>query len=388
MVDWIGRLADITNEWLKGVDFGPLSDAFANLSEALRNLFGSAEDEGADFYKNIILPIAQWTIEEALPKMLNGIAKVIQWFADHPEAAQTLLAIGASIAIVVTKIILIISFVKKVSKVIGAVKTIVTLLGSTTSLIIAGIIVAVVAVIAVIILVLTHLDDIKAWWKKLPTVVKAPLGIVVGIITGIVATVKNLFLNVIEYVKNNWNAAIKTFKEITKGLSDFIKKFSKGDFKGAMKALVNVVISLLNGMIDSAGNALNAIWGIIKSFINGIGSAVKAVGKVIGKDWGFKVTSSIDLSKHHISKLAEGGVVTKPTNAIVGEGRYNEAVIPLGNSPQLNEMLDKFAAKVTERPINTTVYIGDKKWNTFTQKSARLGQRSLGNAVIGGGYYG
>ena len=51
--------------------------------------------------------------------------------------------------------------------------------------------------------------------------------------------------------------------------------------------------------------------------------------------------------------MAEGGVVTGPTAAVIGEGHYDEAVIPLDNSPQMNEFANSIADK-----INTTEQVG------------------------------
>lgn len=39
-----------------------------------------------------------------------------------------------------------------------------------------------------------------------------------------------------------------------------------------------------------------------------------------------------------LPKMATGGVVSSPTVALVGEGRYPEAVVPLGESPQFGQM--------------------------------------------------
>ncbi len=48
----------------------------------------------------------------------------------------------------------------------------------------------------------------------------------------------------------------------------------------------------------------------------------------------------------NVTGLAKGGVVTGPTLAMVGEGKYPEAVVPLGNSPQFASMQDTLAEVV------------------------------------------
>ena len=49
-----------------------------------------------------------------------------------------------------------------------------------------------------------------------------------------------------------------------------------------------------------------------------------------------------------IPQMAKGGVVASPTVAMVGEGRYPEAVVPLGSSPQFAEMKDDIANAVIQ----------------------------------------
>ena len=57
-------------------------------------------------------------------------------------------------------------------------------------------------------------------------------------------------------------------------------------------------------------------------------------------------------------QLANGGVTTGPTFALIGEGNYNEAVIPLGNSPQFatmkGEIADEVARKLSQTPYSTS----------------------------------
>lgn len=47
-----------------------------------------------------------------------------------------------------------------------------------------------------------------------------------------------------------------------------------------------------------------------------------------------------------VPAMATGGVVDAPTVALVGEGRYPEAVIPLGDSPQFRDMKSEIVASV------------------------------------------
>lgn len=61
-----------------------------------------------------------------------------------------------------------------------------------------------------------------------------------------------------------------------------------------------------------------------------------------------KFSMSGSASLNNMPKLATGGVVTRATMAMIGEGRYDEAVIPLGNSPQMTIMKNDIANAVVQ----------------------------------------
>lgn len=56
--------------------------------------------------------------------------------------------------------------------------------------------------------------------------------------------------------------------------------------------------------------------------------------------------NSSNSNTNGVTGLATGGVATGPTLAMIGEGKYPEAVVPLGNSPQFISMQDTLAETV------------------------------------------
>lgn len=54
-------------------------------------------------------------------------------------------------------------------------------------------------------------------------------------------------------------------------------------------------------------------------------------------------------STPNVPAMASGGVVSSPTVALIGEGHYREAVVPLGNSPQFKTMKDDIANEVLQK---------------------------------------
>ena len=58
--------------------------------------------------------------------------------------------------------------------------------------------------------------------------------------------------------------------------------------------------------------------------------------------------SAIAAVRSNVPKMATGGVISAPTMALVGEGRYPEAVVPLGSSPQFASMKTDIANAVLQ----------------------------------------
>ena len=79
-----------------------------------------------------------------------------------------------------------------------------------------------------------------------------------------------------------------------------------------------------------------------------LGTAVPIIGAAIGL--------GIASIKAAIPALATGGIVDQPTVAMIGEGKYSEAVVPLGNSPQFKTMKEDIAASVVSSLAQTPSY--------------------------------
>lgn len=94
------------------------------------------------------------------------------------------------------------------------------------------------------------------------------------------------------------------------------------------------------GLIVSALTAAAAGW----MLYHGVATAGVAV-PIILTAAGIGVASI----KGMMPKMATGGVVDDTTIAMIGEGHYSEAVVPLGNSPQFREMKESIASEVARK---------------------------------------
>ena len=393
--NWFMRIIISTQQWASKLNLEPIVSSLANLSSALRTFLSMIGDTLESLYTNVIQPLGKKVIEEIIPAVINKIADILNYLGEHPEVADTLLAIAAAIGIVIGVIkgaSAIISIVQTIATTCEGLSTAIGLVAAATGLAswqVWLIIAAIVAVIAVIVLVVTHLDEIKEWMQtNVPYLYQA--------IQLFGQVIKNTFQFIWDIIKTVLNWVWTTIKDVFGSIFKFVKNIFMdfiyflnaifaGDWKEAGKYLVNILIDVVQFAIDIIVDAVNFVLGLISGIINAVGSAANYIGKAFGQDWGWNVDIRIDKSKLQIPKLATGGVVSGPTQAMIGEGKYHEAVIPLGNSPQLEEMLDKFADKVNQQgPTEVRVYIGGDEWDAFTYKSSLRGANKLGAPILGG----
>lgn len=241
-----------------------------------------------------------------------------------------------------------------------------------------------------------------------------------GLLSSIVTLVKNVVTTVIDMVR----PAIETIGELlqpiyplitgiinaiigaVRGLVDAVNGLLTGDlsavFKGFMKILMGIVeavmnlgAGIVNTIISVIVSAINAIGRLVYGFIKGVIDAINAVITLVG-------ISSIRYPRESLFiiqnvpqivppafdySFGAGGVVTGPTRALIGETGRDEAVIPLDNSPQMLDLIDKIADKVNQGGETVVkVYIGDREWDAFTYESAQRGSQLVGAQpiVIGG----
>ncbi|CEQ27117.1 hypothetical protein [Paraclostridium sordellii] len=139
-------------------------------------------------------------------------------------------------------------------------------------------------------------------------------------VSNIFSGVKNVFKGIIDFVAGvftgNWSRAWNGVKEIFKGAFQCLT--------GIAKAPLNGVIGLINMAIDG----LNSISFTAPSWVPFVG----------GKHFG------VHLPK--MPYLAKGGIIDKPTQAVVGEAG-TEAVVPLeNNTGGLNLLANKLSERI------------------------------------------
>lgn len=98
-----------------------------------------------------------------------------------------------------------------------------------------------------------------------------------------------------------------------------------GLFQDAGKWLIQAVIKGLTKIGSTAANFANNIWRAVKSVIN---SGIRRLNSLLEFTINPPIGPSIHINPPNIPQLAAGGIVTRPTLALIGEAGP-EAVVPL-----------------------------------------------------------
>ena len=268
------------------------------------------------------------------------------------------------------------------------------------------------------------------WTGTLKPIVEKVIDIIGGVIEIILALWTNVLAPIIQYLIKVFGPAFKSvfvliwnivkqviddigdvlegLLTILGGVIDFIAGVFTGDWKRAWQGLVDIFVGIGNSIISIFEAAINAAKDIINVFIaaaytgvvgliNSIGGAIETVADVVfDKKIDLTISSPPfqipEITVPRIPEMARGGVVTSPTYLLAGEGRYNEAILPLDNSPQMEQLVQRIADAVDRdnksgngsgsSPVEVRVYIGGKEYDAFTYKAAKRGERIVGAQPI------
>jgi hypothetical protein len=165
--------------------------------------------------------------------------------------------------------------------------------------------------------VLPYLTKFADWAAKNPTLFLTVAGAIAAIAASIMAV--------------NLAMALNPFSAIAAGIAllvvGVIAAYNKFEtFRNVVRSVVNGIASYFEFMVNAWATAINLV-------IRGInlvkpGKDIPSIGKInIGRLGEEDATRG--LANSRIVALAQGGIVTAPTLAMVGEGGEPEAVIPL-----------------------------------------------------------
>lgn len=86
-------------EWLEDLDINPIAQAVERLSEGFRNLLKACGDKLKQAYKNVLLPLAKWTIEKAVPTVVNALSEALKFLGSVIKKIPVSVITGIAAAI-------------------------------------------------------------------------------------------------------------------------------------------------------------------------------------------------------------------------------------------------------------------------------------------------
>lgn len=202
---------------------------------------------------------------------------------------------------------------------------------------------AIMAILTPIIKILVNIIDVclQPLILVLEVLVEAILWVadIVAQAIDLVVRLLDWFINIFNGIINGVLAAIQwvvdAFRWLVSGVRDLMHTLGT--------VISNVFESIVNGIIWAINKVIGGIEWLINGALSLLNPLIKGLNYIPGVD-----IPALKVSLPKIPQLALGGVVTGPTILEAGEGKYDEAIVPLGDSPQLDDMLNRFAQKVDD----------------------------------------
>lgn len=334
-----------------------LTEAMAKLGEATEPIMAMLATLGAEILADLTPYFEEFAakylpdIADALSDVGEKIGKVITWIADNWELVSTLAAIVLGIAAALSIF----------STVMGVVNAV--MLASPVSWIVLAIVAAIAALVAIIVVVIKYWDEIKAATIYVWNVIKDAI---LAAVDKLKTAVQSGFTWIKDKIVNPIQEAFTTVKTV-------------------FTNMVNTIKEKLNNAKDAVKNIVDKIKGFFK-FEWSLPKLKVPKFSITPSGWAVG-----DLLKGVIPKLsvawnARGGVFDKPTlfnygNSLQGIGENGaEAVVPLENNLEwLNKLADMLNDRMGSAPVvlqvdgKTFARTSISAINQLTRQTGKLG---------------
>ncbi len=325
VMQFIERIAADTATWAANLDFYPLLESISNLTSAFAPILESIGNVLEWIYNNIVLPMLKWVIEVGLPTVINLVAKVATFLADHQSIVE---AFGAALigAFAAAKIAGLASgVIKSVSGIATAVKGLIALMTGTggimggikaiaTAIGTGGIFaIAVGAAIAIGVLLYKNWDKICAAAAKLKDWVVEKTRALSESVTRTLSSLKGKIVNVWNIIKTSTSTTWSSIKTTVSGLWNSLKTTASTAFN----AIKTKVTSIWNSIKDKTSQ----VWGSVTTFVS---SKVETIRNAI--------TSKFNAARDAVKSAFEGIVnfIKVPINKAISI--VNNAVGMINNA--------------------------------------------------------
>lgn len=182
-------------------------------------------------------------------------------------------------------------------------------------------------------------------FSGIATLLTSPIG-QIALVIGVFAAAVILVLKNFDKIKAGAAALRNWIGEKLGALGNFFKMLGSavvGAFQLMWTDIKNLGSSIVSGFQTLGSNiasVFSGVWdglvsgfkGVINFFISGINTLIGGANKLLSvkiPDWIPGGGKTVGIQLPTIPMLAKGGIATKPTLAMVGEGKEHEAILPL-----------------------------------------------------------
>lgn len=93
---WLADMSQIHLDWLESLDLYPVMSSVEGLTRAFRKLLKAVGEKLKGAYKGVLLPLAKWTIEKAVPKLVDALGEALEFVSSVVSKIPKSLLLGVA----------------------------------------------------------------------------------------------------------------------------------------------------------------------------------------------------------------------------------------------------------------------------------------------------
>lgn len=200
----------------------------------------------------------------------------------------------------------------------SAIKNIVQIAINAIKAVISAVVRAIVAVVK------GYLNAIKAYWTTvfnlMRTIASTAFNAIRSVISAALGVIKSVIVTGINVAKAAWTTGLNAIKAVVGPIFNGIQS----TISGALNAIGGAINAFIGGPVGAIKSAFNGIKSVIDAVKSAIDGLIDAINSIPTPD----IPDLPDVPGVDIPGIASGGIVTRPTLAIVGEGGEPEWIVP------------------------------------------------------------
>ena len=288
------------------------------------------------------VPIAQ----QILPALVPVLQQVVVFIQKNQDTIAMLVTNGMKLALLYGVATKVASGISTITMAFKGVQSATEVFRSASALIGGPWVLAIMAIIAVIYLLVTNWDTIcatvTAVWDDVcsalgsawDSVVSTIMSIIDGFVAFFSAAFDVLKMVVMTYIDIwlNWPAYVLVAIELAIGyMSTLVSGVSDG-LAEVIDACVNAGSAFVAAAEQWASDAYNAVINWIERIPAAVSDAISGAWDSIKAQFSGGFTVGVEASGGDVNAYANGGVITSPEMALVGEAGYPEVIVPIDGS--------------------------------------------------------